>query len=124
LRELILEQARINESIYKKLAINDEMLEGINLKLDNFSLAVKEQIMFNKKIESQITHLASILSATNHEQIKAISTRGGKVTHDPPYPEGAHRPSQSVQVDKEAGENNKEKEVTYLHHQLMHKSPN
>jgi hypothetical protein len=28
------------------------MSEGINLKLDNFSLAVKEQIMFNKKIES------------------------------------------------------------------------
>ena len=100
MRELILEQ--VNESIYKKLAFNDEMLEGINSKLDNFSLAVKEQIMFNKKIESQITHLASILSATNHEQIKGISTRGGKVTHDPPYLEGARRPSHAVQVDKEA----------------------
>ena len=76
LRELILEQARINESIYKKLVFNDEMLEGINSKLDNFSLAVKEQMMLNKKIESQITHLSSILSATNHEQIKGISTRG------------------------------------------------
>jgi len=42
LRELILEQARINESIYKKLAFNDEMLEGINSKLDNFSLAAKQ----------------------------------------------------------------------------------
>jgi len=105
LRELILEQARINESLYKKLAFNDEMLEGINSKLDNFSLAIKEQIMFIKKIESQITHLASILSATNHEQIKGISTRGGKVTRDPPYPEGARRPSHLVQVDKEAGEN-------------------
>ena len=35
--ELILEQPRINESIYKKLAFNDKMLEGINSKLDNFS---------------------------------------------------------------------------------------
>jgi len=52
-----------------------------------------------------------MLSSTNHEQIKGIFTRGGKVTRDPPYPKGAHRPSQSVQVDKEAGENNKEKEV-------------
>jgi len=111
LRELILEQARINESIYKKLAFNDEMLEGINSKLDNFSLAVKEQILFIKKIESEITHLASILSTTNHEQIKGISTRGGKVTRDPPYPKGERRPSHSVQVDKEARENNREKEV-------------
>jgi hypothetical protein len=55
LRELILEQARINKSICKKLAFNDEMLEGINLKLDNFYLADKEQIMFNRKIESQYT---------------------------------------------------------------------
>ena len=58
LRELILEQARINESIYKKLAFNDEMLEGINSKLDNFSLVVKEQIVSNKKTESKITHLS------------------------------------------------------------------
>jgi len=111
LTELILEQARINKSIYKKLAYKDEMLEGINSKLDNFSILVKEQIMFNKKIESQITHLASILSATYHEQIKGISTRGGKVTCDPPYPEGARRPSHSMSVQKEAGGNNKEKEV-------------
>jgi len=87
------------------------MLEGINSKLENFSPTVKEQIIFNKKIESQITHLASILSATNHEQIKGISIRGGKITRDPPYPEGACRPSHPVQVDKEAGKNNKEKEV-------------
>jgi hypothetical protein len=39
--------------------------------------------MFNKKIETQITHLASMLSATNHEQIKGISTRGGKVMLTP-----------------------------------------
>ena len=85
------------------------MLEEINSKLDNFSLVVKKQIIFNKKIESQITHLTFTLSANNNEQIKGISTRGGKVTRDPPYPEGARRPSHSVQVDKEAGKNNKEK---------------
>jgi hypothetical protein len=50
LRELILEQASINESISKKLAFNDKMLEGINAKLDNFSSVIKEQIVFNKKI--------------------------------------------------------------------------
>ena len=48
------------------------------------------------------------MSATNHEQIKGISTRGGKVTRDPPYPEGARRPSHSVHVDNEARENHRE----------------
>jgi hypothetical protein len=71
LRELILEQVRINENIHKKLVFNDAILEGINSKLDNFSSALKEQIAFNKKIELQIAHLASTLSATaNLEQVK------------------------------------------------------
>jgi hypothetical protein len=65
------------------------MLEGINAKLDDFSSAIKEQIMFNKKIELQIAQLASTLSfATNHEQVKGISIRGGKSTRDLPYPKG------------------------------------
>ena len=51
------------------------------------------------------------MSTTNHEHIKGISTRGEKVARDPPYLEGACRPSHSVQVDKEAGKNNKEKKV-------------
>jgi hypothetical protein len=50
LRELILEQAKINENISRKLAFNGKMLEEINAKLDDFSSAVKEQIKFNKKI--------------------------------------------------------------------------
>jgi hypothetical protein len=80
LRKLILEQARINEIIYKKLPFNDKILERINSKMDNFSSAVKEQIFFNKKIELQIAHLASTMSSANHEQMKGISIRGGKST--------------------------------------------
>jgi hypothetical protein len=77
------------------------MLEGINAKLDDFSSIVKEQIKFNKKIELQIAQLASTLSfATNHEQIKGISTRGGKSTHDPPNPKGTQRTPVLVQVEE------------------------
>ena len=36
LRDLILEQARINENISKKLAFNDKILENINTKMDSF----------------------------------------------------------------------------------------
>jgi hypothetical protein len=42
LRDLILEQARINDNIAKRLTFNDKILESINTKMDSFSSAVKE----------------------------------------------------------------------------------
>jgi hypothetical protein len=47
LRDLILEQARINENIIKRLASNDIILEDINAKLSNFSSAIKDQLNHN-----------------------------------------------------------------------------
>ena len=54
LRDLILEQARINDNISKKLAFNDKVLENINTKTDSFSFAIKDHLSYNKKIESQL----------------------------------------------------------------------
>jgi hypothetical protein len=54
LRDLILEQARINDNILKRLAFNDKVLESINAKMNCFSFAMKDQLSFNKKIESQL----------------------------------------------------------------------
>jgi hypothetical protein len=86
LRDLILEQARINDNILKWLSFNDKVLESINAKIDSFSSAMKDQLSFNKKIESQLAQLASALPfATNLEKVNAITTRGGKSTRDPPY---------------------------------------
>jgi len=87
LRDLILEQARINENISKKLAFNDKVLENINIKMDSFSSVIKDQLSCNKKIETQLAQLAAALPfATNLEKVNAITTRGGKSTRDPPYP--------------------------------------
>jgi hypothetical protein len=87
LRDLILEHARINDNISKRIAFNDKVLESINAKIDCFSSAIKDQLSFNKKIESQLAKLASALPfATNLEKVNAITTRGGKSTRDPPYP--------------------------------------
>jgi hypothetical protein len=47
LRDLILEQARINDNISKRLAFNDKVIENINSKMDSFSSAVKDQLNFN-----------------------------------------------------------------------------
>jgi hypothetical protein len=54
LRDLILEQARINENISKRLAFSDKILESINSKMVSFPSVVKDQLSFNKKIESQL----------------------------------------------------------------------
>ena len=87
MRDLILKQAKINEIISKKLAFNDKVLENINTKMDSFSSVIQDQLNYNKKRESQLAQLAAALPfATNVEKVNAITTRGGKSTHDPPYP--------------------------------------
>ena len=86
MRDLILEQARINENISKKLAFNNKVLKNINTKMDSFSSAIKDQLSYNKKIESQLAQLTAAMPfATNLEKVNAITTRGGKSTRDPPY---------------------------------------
>jgi hypothetical protein len=105
LRDLILEQARINDNILKRLAFHDKVLESINAKMDSFSSAIKDQLSFNKKIELQLAQLASALPiATNFEKVNAITTRGGKSTRDPPYPIRTRKTPVVVQEEKKDDE--------------------
>ena len=53
------------DNLSKKLASNDKMLENINNRMDNFSTAIKNQISFNKMIESQLNQIATVVPATN-----------------------------------------------------------
>jgi hypothetical protein len=74
--------------------------------MNSFSSIVKEQIIFNKKVELQLAQLAStLLVATNLEKVKAITTRGGKSTCDPPYPKRAGKTPVAVQVEAEKEDN-------------------
>jgi len=52
LRDLVYGQAKINESIQKKLTANDKSVETIHAKMDNFSTAIKNQLSFNKMLET------------------------------------------------------------------------
>ena len=54
LRDLVFSQAKINESLNKKLAANDKILEGLNAKVETLSSALKNQLSFNKMIETQL----------------------------------------------------------------------
>jgi hypothetical protein len=105
LRELISEQARINDNLSNKIVSNDKILESINAKIDTFSSTIKEQLNFNKKIEIQIAQLsAALLVFTNPEQVNKITTRGGKSTQDPQYPKWMSKRTKAVPVIPEEDE--------------------
>jgi hypothetical protein len=63
LRELVLNQGKLMDSLSKKLASNYKTLETINNRMDNFSTAIKNQLSFNKMLESQLQQLGNIIPA-------------------------------------------------------------
>ena len=52
LRDLFYGQAKIIESLQKKLAANDKFMETIHAKMDGFSTAIKNKLSFNKMLET------------------------------------------------------------------------
>jgi len=66
LREIIMQQSKINLDINTRLANNDKTLEDINVKMDSFSSGINDQLEYNKRIEAKIAQLAAALPvATN-----------------------------------------------------------
>jgi len=54
--------------------------------MDFLLTAIDEQYTLNKRVELKLAKLAAALPvATNIEQVKNITTRGGKSTKDPPH---------------------------------------
>jgi len=86
----VLGQAKINENLVKKLSENDQMFVNINTKLGGLTLSVRDQLAFNKKTELKVAQLASaakvVVSSDSVENVNAVTTRGGKTTRDPLYP--------------------------------------
>jgi hypothetical protein len=112
LRDLFGQQIGTNSEIKEKLATNDRILEDINVKMDSFSATIEDQLKFNKKIEEKIKQLAAVLpTTTDPEQVRAITTRGGRSTKDPPYPKGARRAPVIPLVAKEENNNEIEQDV-------------
>jgi len=42
------------DNLSKKLASNDKTLESINIRMESFSNAIKNQLSFNKMLEYQL----------------------------------------------------------------------
>jgi uncharacterized coiled-coil protein SlyX len=51
IKDLVFGQARINESLNKKLAANEKVLENHNSTIESFTSAMKNHLSFNKMIE-------------------------------------------------------------------------
>ena len=65
----MLGQAKINENISKTLTYNDKIFENINSKLENLSSSVKNQLSFNKMIETQIAQIAAAIPVNHSRKI-------------------------------------------------------
>jgi hypothetical protein len=61
------------DNLSKKLASNDKVLEIINNRMDNFSTAIKNQLSFNKMLESQLQQLANVVPPANQGKISGQS---------------------------------------------------
>ena len=68
---------------------HDRILGDIHARLNSFSLSLRNQLIFNKKLENQLATLISKIS--HNEKVNAITMRGGKTTRDPPYPEATKK---------------------------------
>ena len=66
---MVLGQAKINENIAKKLVYNHKMIENINSKIESLSFSVKNQLSFNKLIETQIAQMAAAIPVNHSRKI-------------------------------------------------------
>src|SRR5919205_2240771 len=89
LRDLILGQSKINDSINKKMMANDKILENLSEKLDSFHSAMKNQLSFSKMLETQLAQLAAAVPSFEQgkilgkpkdpiEGVKIVTTKFGK----------------------------------------------
>jgi hypothetical protein len=91
LRDLVLGQYKINDSINKKMMANNKILENLSEKMDRFNSAMKNQLSFNKMLETQLAQLAAVVRSFEQgkilgkpkdpiEGVKLVNTRFGKPT--------------------------------------------
>jgi hypothetical protein len=65
LKYIVRDQLRINSEVGKKLLATNRILESINNKMNNFTVAVQNQLNFNKVLDTRIAQLAAALPHPN-----------------------------------------------------------
>jgi hypothetical protein len=69
LKDLVLSQAKIIENLKEKLKNNDKMLELMNSKIEGLSASIKNQLSFNKRVETQLAQFATAIPVVNLGEI-------------------------------------------------------
>jgi hypothetical protein len=64
IKDLVFGQARINESLNKKLAANEKVPENPNSTIESFTSAMNNQLSSSKMIETQLAQLAASLPSS------------------------------------------------------------
>jgi hypothetical protein len=65
LKDIVQDQLRINSEVGRKLIATDKILESIDSKMNNFIVAVQNQLNFNKVLETRIEQLVAALPHPN-----------------------------------------------------------
>jgi hypothetical protein len=78
---LVLGQVKINKNLTKKMMNNDRMLENINLKIENLASSIKNQLSFNKMIETQLAQVAAAVPVNNAGKIPGQPENSSKFVH-------------------------------------------
>jgi hypothetical protein len=69
LKDLVLSQAKIIENLKEKLKNNDKMLELMNSKIEGLTASIKNQLSFNKRVETQLAQFATAIPVVNLGEI-------------------------------------------------------
>ena len=95
-------------TISMKFLANDKILESMAAQLEGFNFVIKNQLSFNKMIETQVAQLASSCpnvktgklpgqpEVNPKENVSAVTTRGGKTTQELPFPQDAGKQRKTV----------------------------
>jgi hypothetical protein len=59
--DIVRDQVRINDEVGKKIHAIDKNLDNINAKMEIFTVAMQNQLSFNKMLETQIQQIAAAL---------------------------------------------------------------
>ncbi len=65
LNDIVQDQLRINSEVGGKLLATDKILESIDSKMNNFTVAIQNQLNFNKVLETRIAQLAAAVTPQN-----------------------------------------------------------
>ena len=123
IKNLVFGQKQINDNISKKFLANDKILESLAGQLDGINSVIKNQLSFNKMIETQVAQLASSCPNNNSgklpgqpevppkESVSAVTTQTGKSMQEPPYPEDAGSRRKAVPASNTSVANEEQEEA-------------